>query len=130
MERFLPILGAIQTRLREILTRNEEYMLSWDMEKLRVVGEDLIRLASDTYPQLIQVEHRVLYLSLREAGMGVRDRVDFLKKGKLEEADKMYFRGVHEALWNICEKIETGEYYKALKAVAAKREEETYASNR
>jgi hypothetical protein len=129
MERFLPILGIIQTRLREILIRHKGYMLSWDIANLRGVGEDLVRLASDTHPQLIQVEHRVLYLSLREAGLGIRDRAAMIQKRRLKEADKIYFRSVHEVLGNLCEKIETGEYYNALKAVAAKREEETYASN-
>jgi hypothetical protein len=130
MERFLPILNTIQTRLREILTKHEGCMLSWDIANLRGVGEDLVKLASDTYPQLIQVEHRVLYLSLRDAGLGIRDRAAMIQKRRLEETDKIYFRSVHEVLGNLCEKIETGEYYNALKAVAAKKEEETYALNR
>ena len=130
MERFLPILDTIQTRLREILTINEGCMRSWDISNLRTVGEDLVKLASDTYPQLIQVEHRVLYLSLREAGLGIRDRAAMIQKVRLEEADKTYFRSVHEILRIICGKIENGEYYDALKAVAAKREEEIFASNR
>jgi len=124
MERFLPILGTIQARLREILTRNEECMLSWDVAKLTGVGEDLVELARDVYPQLIQVEHRVLYLSLREAGLGIRDRATTVQKGRLREEDKTYFRNVYEVLGNICRKLETGEYYEALLDVAAKREED------
>jgi hypothetical protein len=127
MERFLLVLNTIQTRLREILTRNEGYMLSWDIQQLQVVGEDLVKLAKDIYPQLVQVEHRILYVSLREAGLGIQDRVTMVQKRGLKEPDKEYFRSVHEALCNICEKIETGEYYKALLAVAAKRQEETFA---
>jgi hypothetical protein len=130
MERFLPILGIIRTRLREILTKNEGYMLSWDVAKLRGIGEDLVELARDSYPQLIQVEHRVLYLSLREAGLGIRDRATIVQKRRLEEADKEYFRSVHEVLGNICRKIETGEYYEALLDVATKREREGYVSRR
>ncbi len=126
MERFKPILTTIQTRLREILTRNEDYMLSWEIAKLRGTGEDLVALASDVYPQLIEVEHRVLYLSLREAGLGIRDRVVAIQKRQLEDRDKEYFRGVHEVLGIICGKIETGEYYKALLDVAAKKEREGY----
>jgi len=126
MERFKPILSTIQTRLREILTRNEGYMVSWDIAKLRDTGEDLVALARDTYPQLIEVEHRVLYLSLREAGLGIRDRVVAVQKRQLEEKDKEYFRGVHEILGIICGKIETGEYYRALLDVAAGKEEEGY----
>jgi hypothetical protein len=128
MERFLPVLSTIQTRLREILTRNEGYMLSWDISQLEAVGKDLVELAKDIYPQLIQVEHRVLYVSLREAGLGIQDRVTMVREGKLRESDKEYFRSVHEALGNICGKIETGEYYKALLAVAAKRQEEAFAA--
>ncbi len=126
MERFKPILSTIQTRLREILTRNEGYMLSWDIAKLRDTGEDLVQLARDTYPQLIEVEHRVLYLSLRQAGLGIRDRVAAIQKRQFEEKDKEYFRGVHEVLGIICGKIETGEYYKALLDVAARKEREGY----
>jgi hypothetical protein len=128
MERFLPVLSTIQIRLREILTRNEGYMLSWDVSQLEAVGRDLVELAKDIYPQLIQVEHRVLYVSLREAGLGIQDRVTMVQEGKLSESDKEYFRSVHEALGNICAKIETGEYYKALLAVAAKRQEEAFAA--
>jgi hypothetical protein len=126
MERFKPVLSTIQTRLREILARNEDYMLSWDIAKLRDTGEALVELARDTYPKLIEVEHRVLYLSLREAGLGIRDRVAAIGKRQLEEKDKEYFRGVHEVLGMICGKIETGEYYNALLDVAAKKEREGY----
>jgi len=124
MERFLPILFAIQTRLREILSRNENYMSSWDIAKIGDIGEDLLQLARDVYPQLIEVEHKILFQSLREAGLGIRARVIEIQKGELKEEDKAYFRNVHEALGNICGKIETGEYYKALLDVAAKREEQ------
>jgi len=126
MERFLPILSTVQTRLREILTRNEDCMLSWDLAKLRDIGEDLVKLAWDIYPQLVQVEHRVLYYSLREAGLGIRNRALSAQKRKIEEEDKEYFRSVYEVLGNICQKIETGEYYKALLDVAAKRKKENY----
>jgi len=126
MERFLPILNLIQTRLREILKRNEAYMLSWDIPHIQAVGEDLVELAKETCAGLIEVEHRVLYVSLREAGLGIQDRVATVRKGRLEASDKEYFRNVHEALGNICTKIETGEYYKALLDVATKRQEEAY----
>jgi len=130
MEKFLPVLHAIQTRLREILTRNEGYMLNWDVLQLRTVGDDLITLAMDIRPQLIQVEHRVLYASLREAGMGIQDRVAMIQNKELTDSDREYFRSVHEALGNICSKMETGEYYKALLAVAKRRQEEVLAKHR
>ena len=126
MERFKPILGTIQVRLREILARNEVYMLSWDIANLKHTGEDLVELARDTYPQLIEVQHKVLYSSLREAGLGIRDRVAAIQKRQLEDEDKEYFKGVHEILGIICGKIETGEYFKALLDVAAKKEKEGY----
>jgi hypothetical protein len=126
MKRFLPILNMIQTRLREILVRNEECMLSWDLAKLRDVGEDLVKLAWDIYPQLVSVEHRVLYYSLREAGLGIRKRAATAQQKSLEEKDKEYFRSVHEALGNLCRKIETGEYYRALLNVAAKKKKENF----
>jgi len=124
MERFLPILSAIQTRLREILARNEDYMSSWNLAKIGDVGEDLIRLARDMYPQLIEVEHRILFQSIREAGLGITAKVEEIRKGELSEDDKAYFRNVHEALGNICGKIETGEYYRALLEIAEKKRKE------
>ncbi len=130
MEKFLPVLNVIQTRLREILAKNEGYMLTWDVPQLRTVGDDLVELAREIFPQLIQVEHRVLYVSLREAGMGIQDRVTMIQNRKLTDLDREYFRSVHEALCNICQKMETGEYYKALLAVAEKRQEEVLASHR
>ena len=126
MERFLPILSMIQIRLREILTRNEGYMSSWDIVKIRDVGEDLIRLAHEAYPQLSQVEHKILFQSLREAGLGIRFRAIKIQDGILKEEDKTYFRSVHEALEEICEKIETGEYYQALLNIAEKKKHKPY----
>ena len=111
------------------MARNENYMSSWDVAKLGDVGEDLLKLARDVYPQLIEVEHRILFQSLREAGLGIRARVAEIRKGELKEEDKVYFRNVHEALGNICGKIETGEYYRALLDVAAKRERERLSSS-
>jgi len=122
----LPILNTVQTRLREILTRHEGYMLSWDVVRFVRTGEDLVELAHDVYPELIQVEHRILYLSLREAGLGIKNRAVTVQKRPLKEEDKEYFRSVHEVLGNICRKMETGEYYKALLDVAAQREKEGY----
>jgi len=130
MEKFLPVLHVVQTRLRQILTRNEGYMLSWDVMRLRTVGDDLVELAVDIRPQLIQVEHRVLYASLREAGMGIQDRVAMIQDKELTDSDREYFRSVHEALSNICTKIETGEYYKALLAVVKRRQKEVLAKHR
>ncbi|MDH5688197.1 MAG: hypothetical protein OEZ48_10105 [Candidatus Bathyarchaeota archaeon] len=120
MEKFLPLLNVIQTRLRDILTRNESYMLSWDMTKISGVGDDLIKLAWDVYPALMDAQHRVLSQSLKEAGLGIKDKVVEFQNRKLEEMDKEYFRNVHEALSNICEKIETGEYYRALLRIASR----------
>ena len=128
MERFLPILSTIQKRLREILSRNEDYMSSWDLVKIDDTGEELIRLARDIYPQLVEVEHRILFQSLREAGLGIKFRVAEIRRGKLKEEDKIYFKSVHEALGEICEKIETGEYYRALLDIAARREKERHLS--
>jgi len=120
MERFLPVLSTVQTRLREILTRTENCMVSWDMRDMKAVGEDLVTLAADTYPALVSVEHRILSLSFKEAGQGIKDRVQKIQSRELKEEDKEYFRSVHQALGNICEKIETGEYYQALLRMAAK----------
>ena len=122
MEKFLPILNTIQRRLRDILTRNESYMLSWDISNIDNVGEELIKLAWDVYPALMDVQHRVLSQSLREAGLGIKNRVAEIQNRRLKEKDKEYFKNVHEALMNICEKIETGEYYEALLRVASKSE--------
>jgi hypothetical protein len=126
MEQFLPVLSTVQVRLREILTRNEEYMLSWDLAKIRSLGEDLIELAGDVYPQLVQVEHRVLCASLREAGLGIIHRAATAQKRQTAEEDKEYFRNVHEILGTICRKIETGEYYQALLKVSTNRAKENY----
>ncbi|MBS7639131.1 MAG: hypothetical protein QW600_01785 [Candidatus Bathyarchaeia archaeon] len=123
MERFLPILDRISVRLREILTESEDCMLSWDFARLKRVGDELIRLSTDIYPQLSLVGHRVLYQSIREAGLGIKMRVMLIEKREINEEDKEYFRSVHETLSYICQKIESGEYYRALLDVARKKGE-------
>jgi len=117
MEKFEPLLSFIQGKLRVILAKNQGYMLSWDTTNLKNTGDDLIELAQEVYPQLAEVEHRILHYSLRDAGLGIRIRALEIKKRRIEEEDKEYFRGVHDALENICKKIETGEYYKELKKI-------------
>jgi len=117
MEKFEPLLSFIQVKLRVILTKNQGYMLSWDVANLKNTGDDLIRLAQEVYPQLVEAEHRILHYSLRDAGLGIRIRALEVQKRRIAEEDKEYFRGVHDALENICKKIETGEYYKELKKI-------------
>jgi len=114
MEKFESLLDLIQVRLRIILARNADYMLSWDIGNLKNTGDDLIRLAQETHEKLTEMGHRVLHHSIRDAGLGIRVRVLEVQKRHLEEDDKRYFRDVHNVLENICEKIETGEYYQAL----------------
>ncbi|HIE14569.1 TPA: hypothetical protein EYP70_04795 [Candidatus Bathyarchaeota archaeon] len=120
MERFLPILETIYIRLREILIRNERYIVRWEVSKIKRIGEDLINLAWDVSPQLIEVEHRILCSSIKEAGLGIWNRASKVDRDNITKEDKEYFRSVHEALGNLCEKMGTGEYYEALLEVASK----------
>lgn len=124
MENFLPVLDTVQTRLREILARNRDGITSWNLTELRHVGDDLLRLSLDTYSQLAHVEHRILYQSLREAGLGIKMRVTLIERGNVREDDKEYFESVYQVLLNICQKIESGEYYRALLDIANKRRKE------
>lgn len=117
MEKFEPLLNFIQVKLRVILAKNQGYMLSWDLTNLKNTGDDLLKLAQEVYPQLAEVEHKILHYSLRDAGLGIRIRALEVQERQIEEEDKEYFRGVHMALENICRKIETGEYYKELKKI-------------
>lgn len=123
METFLPILNIIQVRLREILDRNRDGMASWNIGELKRVGDDLLKLSADMFPQLIKVEHGILCQVLRDAGLGIKMRVLLIEKRKLREDDKEYFENVYEALSNICRKIEDGEYYRSLLSMADKRRE-------
>lgn len=99
-------------------------MISWNISELRRVGDDLIKLSADVYPQLIQVEHGILCQILRDAGLGIMMRVLLIEERTIEDEDKEYFENVYEALSNICRKIESGEYYEALLNVANKRRKE------
>lgn len=126
MEKFKPLLSCIQVKLRVILAKNQVYMLSWDVANLKSTGDDLIKLAQEVYPQLAEVEHRILHYSIRDAGLGMRMRALEVRGREIEEEDKEYFRGVHMALENICRKIEAGEYYRELKKI---RDSKLKASN-
>lgn len=132
MEKFLPILDVIRVRLGEILSKNKDGMRSWDLVKLKNVGDELLKLSADLYPQLFQVGHRILYQSIREAGLGIVWRISLIESyGEVKIEDKEYFESVYEALLNIHRKIESGEYYRALVEVADKKkkdEKETFIS--
>ena len=114
-------LNIVQTRLREILAKNRDGMLSWDSMKLRHVGDDLLKLSVDLYPHLALVEHKVLCQSIREAGLGIRRRATLISERKIRDEDKEYFESVYEALLNLYKKIESGEYYRALLEIADKK---------
>ena len=115
------ILGLIALNLRDILTRNKKYMVSWDIAKLESIGEELVNLSLKVQVQLTKVEHKVLFLSLREAGLGLKKKAKSILEAGMKNTDKEYFVAVHQALDNICLNIETGEYYRALKALGKKR---------
>lgn len=122
MEKFLPILDVIRVRLGEILLKNRDGMISWDLVKLKNVGDELLKLSADLYPHLFQVGHRILHQSIREAGLGIMWRISLIERsGEVKIEDKEYFENVYEALLNIHRKIESGEYYRALIEVADKR---------
>jgi len=123
MERILPALNTIQTRLREILVKNKDGMISWDLVKLRSVGDDLINLSADVHLQLTLVGHGILYQSIKDAGLGIKRRIMLIEGRKINNEDKEYFESVYEALLNIYQKIESGEYYRALLEMVRKREE-------
>jgi hypothetical protein len=121
MKNIESILGFIALSLRDILTRKKEYMVSWDIAELENLGQELINLSTKVQVQLTQVEHKVLFLSLREAGIGLKKRAKNLLKFNMKKIDKEYFLAVYEALDNICLNIENGEYYRALKALENNR---------
>jgi len=124
MERILPALSTIQTRLREILVKNKDGMSSWDLVKLRSVGDDLIKLSADVYSQLTLVGHGILYQSIRDAGFGIKRRTILIERREINDEDKEYFESVYEVLLNIYQKIESGEYYRALLEMVRKRKGE------
>jgi hypothetical protein len=101
-------------------------MISWDLIKLRSVGDDLINLSVDVYLQLTSVGHGILYQSIKDAGLGIKRRVTLIGEREISNEDKEYFEGVYEALLNIYQKIESGEYYRALLEMVRKREEDNY----
>ena len=121
MEKFKPLLHYIEVNLHAILAENEGYLATWNTASLLATGDNLLRLAQRTYPQLAEVEHRVLHHSIRDAGLGMRMRALEVQGRRMEERDKEYFREVHQALKNLCDKIGTGEYYRALLEVRESR---------
>lgn len=114
MEKIETLLNLIKARLRVILSKNEAYMRSWDVANLKTTGDDLIKLAEEVYSRLAEVEHRVLYYTFRDAGLGIQTRAIEVQRRQPDEEDKDYFQSVHEALRGIYEKIENGEYYQEL----------------
>jgi hypothetical protein len=126
MEKFLPILKKIQTVLSTILKRYERNLFSWDLAEIRDIGEDLVQLSTSVWRQLIQVKHKVLYYSIRQAGLGIRHWAEMVQKRELNEDDKKYFKTVYEMLKKIFVKIETGEYYNALLEISVKNKKAHY----
>jgi len=110
-----PLLSNIQERLCGIVTRLHEHTKTPDPENLRGAGEDLINLANQVYGPLVEARHKVLFNTLRDAGLGLWARAkDISEREMFSDDDRVYFTEVHDVLKHLCDKIETGEYYKEL----------------
>jgi hypothetical protein len=107
-------LVTIQERLSLIVIKLQKYTCSSDSKNLACTGEDLIILADQVYEQLAEAKHRILFHTLREAGLGLWARATEIEQRDFCEADRTYFTEVHNVLRHLCEKIESGEYYSEL----------------
>ena len=117
MDKLQIVLNTLRIKFREILSHSEDSMHIWDIRSLQSIGEQLVRLAFEFYAELAEVEHKILYQSLREAGLGIRHRAMIIQKRMILKDDKEYFKNVFVALESICKNMETGEYYNALMAI-------------
>lgn len=110
-----PLLFTIRERLSGIVEKIHENTDTPNPESLGGAGEDLVNLANQVYNQLVEVEHKVLFNTLRDAGLGVWARSkDIRERSLFSDDDKIYFTEVHDVLKHLCDKIETGEYYREL----------------
>jgi hypothetical protein len=114
LESVEPVLVLIRERLSDVLARLHEYNAVSDHVRLGRVGEDLIELANRVYDQLVEAKHKVLYHTLRDAGLGLWARVNEIKEREFTEDDRIYFGEVYDALRDLHDSIVTGEYYKEL----------------
>jgi hypothetical protein len=120
-----PLLFDIRERLSGIVAKLQEHTNTPNPESLGGAGEDLIKLANQVYGQLAEVEHKVLSHTLRDAGLGVWSRAKDISERTFSDEDRLYFTEVHDVLKHLCDKIESGEYYRELvkwKAVKERRE--------
>jgi hypothetical protein len=120
-----PLLFDIRERLCGIVARLHEHTSTPNPESLGGTGEDLIKLANQVYGPLVEVEHKVLFHTLRDAGLGVWARAKDISERTFSDDDRVYFTEVHDVLKHLCDKIETGEYYRELvkwKSVKERRE--------
>jgi len=109
-----PLLLTIRERLSGIVVKIHEHTSTPDPESLGGAGEELISLANQVYGQLVEAEHKVLFNTLRDAGLGVWARSKDIRERAFSDDDRVYFTEVHDVLKHLCDKIETGEYYREL----------------
>jgi len=109
-----PLLSTIRERLCGIVEKIHENTDIPNPESLGGVGEDLVNLANQVYNQLVEVEHKVLYNTLRDAGLGIWVKAKDIRERAFSDDDRVYFTEVHDVLKHLCDKIETGEYYREL----------------
>ncbi|MBO3803119.1 MAG: hypothetical protein JTT11_04490 [Candidatus Brockarchaeota archaeon] len=121
MESVGAVLVVIQERLSLIVLKLHEYTCSSDSKRIAGTGEDLIGLADQVCDQLAEAKHRVLFQTLREAGLGLWARATEIGQRDFCESDKTYFTEVHDVLSHLCAKMESGEYYNELAKLQAIR---------
>jgi len=109
-----PLLSTIRERLCGIVEKIHESTDTPDPESLGGAGEELISLANQVYGQLVKAEHKVLFNTLRDAGLGLWARAKDIRERAFSDDDRVYFTEVHDVLKHLCDKIETGEYYREL----------------
>lgn len=88
--------------------------LKMNLEDMDGLGHRLILLAECFKAPLKELKHTVLMLTLMDAGLSIRNRVEELKTRGIMMEDTIFFIEIYSFVKLIEDSIASGEYYKEL----------------
>jgi len=85
-----------------------------NIDNMDDLGQSLILLADRFKNRLKELNHTILTLTIMEAGVSIRTRVEKMKRRGVYKEDVLFFEEVYSIVKLIEDSIASGEYYEEL----------------
>lgn len=118
-------LAKFLSGLDPILEKYNRLLSSFNVELLNEIADDFINLGNSLYVEFATMSHRVLCVTVLEAGLRLREKSRELRERELRSEDIEYLYDIYDIFKLIADKIRSGEYEEGLREMQLKRKKRT-----